>query len=291
MFDQLEIIGQHRVRHGRDDGDDLVVFELGEESADERLFHGLMHEMNVHQRRRIGDRRMAAIEDTDLHMLIGSDVGHEGHADLFQRRTACREIVLQHPLLKFLAIDGPIVLDVESFLQEVDLARARCRRDAVDHAVRKSDVCGDPVGKGRVGEPRRTDDGSFRDTAIVRNVVARHDGKGRQAGSAARLETGQDEAEYGLRRIRVLAIGDDRRMGGIELARGIDEIAALGDRHRDDADGRVGELGDDGLGIADRQDIDHRRGDARGRAIVILFDHGRQKVLSGQLFPHGGIRR
>ncbi len=38
------------------------------------VLHRLMHEVNVEQRRGIGDRGMAAVEDSDLHQLVGRDV-------------------------------------------------------------------------------------------------------------------------------------------------------------------------------------------------------------------------
>jgi len=54
--------------------------------------------MDVEQAGRIGDRRVAAVEDANLHQLVGRDVPDEGRADRLQRRPAGGELVLDHPL-------------------------------------------------------------------------------------------------------------------------------------------------------------------------------------------------
>ncbi len=80
------------------------------------------------------------------------------------------------------------------------------------------------------------------------------------------------------------AVGDDVGMPGVELARRrIDEIAALGDGQRDDADRRIGKSFDDGGGLAGRQEVDHHAGDVRLPVARILLDHRGQPVLLLQL--------
>jgi hypothetical protein len=97
-----------------------------------------MHEMDVHQRCRIGDRRMAAVQNADLHMFIGRHVRNECDADLFKRRAPGGKLILQHPLFELFAEDRPVILDTERILNEIDFALARRRRDAIHHAVRES---------------------------------------------------------------------------------------------------------------------------------------------------------
>ena len=78
----------------------------------------------------------------------------------------------------------------------------------------------------------------------------------------------------------VCGVGDDVGMRRIEHARcRIDEIAALGDGQRDDADRRIGKLRDDGAGIARHQEVDHDAGHARLHVAAVLLDHGGQPVL------------
>ena len=75
------------------------------------VLHRLVHEMDVEQAGGIGDRRVAAVEDADLHQFVGRDVGGEGDADLLERRPAGGELVLHHPLAELLAEHRPIVLE------------------------------------------------------------------------------------------------------------------------------------------------------------------------------------
>jgi hypothetical protein len=70
-LDQAEIGAEIGVRDRGDDGYNLVALHLGEEIPDQRLFHGLVDEMDVQQRRGIGDCCMAAVQDADLHQLVG----------------------------------------------------------------------------------------------------------------------------------------------------------------------------------------------------------------------------
>ena len=223
---------------------------------------------------------MAAVEDADLHQLEGRDVRDELHADLFQRRPPVVEAVLEHPLPERLAEHRPVVADAEFALEDLALALAGGGRDAVDHAVRKGDVLRDPAGEVLVDQARQPYDGIGRDMAVMGNVVAGHHREGDALLVAPAHQSGEDQAEDGLRRRHVPRVGDDVGMRRVESSgRRVDEIAALGDGHRDDADPRVGELVDDGLRVAGRQEVDHHAGDARLPVAGVLLDHGGQPVL------------
>ena len=63
----------------------------------------------------------------------GVTSGDELHADLFQRRAAEREIVLQHPLAELLAEHRPVVLDAE-----LCRAAARARGRSVAGVMRST---------------------------------------------------------------------------------------------------------------------------------------------------------
>ncbi|MNV59215.1 hypothetical protein D3C71_1516260 [compost metagenome] len=120
-FTEREIVVEIGVGHGGHDGNDLFGLHLPQESRDQRMLHGLMHEVDVEQARRIGNGGVAAIEDADLHVFVGRHVRHELHADLFQRRAAGGEIVLEHPLPEAFAENRPIVGDPEIGSQQGDL--------------------------------------------------------------------------------------------------------------------------------------------------------------------------
>jgi hypothetical protein len=124
--------------------------------------------------------------------------------------------------------------------------------------------------------------------AVVGDVIARHHGERLHAGCAAFLQAGKDEAEDGLRLVRIGGVRDDIGMLRIELLRGgVDEIAALGDRRRDDLRRRVGKLVDNLGGVARLDEVDHRAGDAGFHDVRVLLDDGRQPILLLQLLAAG----
>jgi hypothetical protein len=119
----------------------------------------------------------------------------------------------------------------------------------------------------------------------MRNVVARHDRESRRPCLPTPLQPGQDDAEHGRRLVDVGGVGDNRRMSGIEFPRRwVDEITALGDGQRDDADRRVCQPADDGGAVAGDQEIDHRAGHPRLHVAVVLLDHRGQKILAREFF-------
>ena len=136
--------------HRRDDGDDLVALDLLQEGADERVLHGLVDEVDVHEAGRIGDDRVAAVEDADLHQLVGGDVLDELDADLLEGGAARGEVVLDHPLQEVLAEDRPGVLDAEFLAGDPPLAVGGRGRDAVDHGIGEGDVGAHPRGEAGV---------------------------------------------------------------------------------------------------------------------------------------------
>ncbi len=80
-------------------------------------------------------------------------------------------------------------------------------------------------------------------------------------------------------------------MGGVESAGvGVHEVAALGDRQRNDADGGVGHLCEDGVGI-DFAEVDHRAGDARRQTLGVQLHDSREPVLRRQRSAAGGVER
>jgi len=56
---------------GGNRGNDLVMLDLAEIAANQRVLHRFMNEMDVEQPGRIGNDRVAAIEDADLHHFPG----------------------------------------------------------------------------------------------------------------------------------------------------------------------------------------------------------------------------
>ena len=248
--------------------------------------------MDVHQRRRIGDRRVAAVEDADLHQFIGTDILDEGDADLLQRGASGREIVLQDPLLEGFAEDRPIVFEAEALDQEAALAVRGGGRDAVHHAVRESrrSRAATPPARDRRGRrARRTASavtlplcGMLSQDITVKGGVP----SARRRASPARMSPNTVRGRSGSpasRRCRDGRVEDPRG--------GIDVVAALGDGHGDDADRRVGQPIDDGGAVARGDEIHHGTCDPRLDVPGILLHHGGQPVLRLEALAAGLLGR
>ena len=191
----------------------------------------------------VGDDRVAAVQDADLHVLERGDVGDELGADLLEERGGRRGAFLDHPLDEVLAETGQA-----SSMPNWSRAIARSRSE-VAGAMRSTMR----VGEGDVPRIQAASSGScasarpataFCATTPLCGILSQDmHGEGRDAGGAAGAEPGEDQAEDGLRRVGVGGVGGDRRVLRVERAgRGIDEVAALGDGQRDDAGGGMGEL-------------------------------------------------
>ena len=218
---------------------------------------------------------MAAVQDADLHRLIGVDMRGEGDADLFQRRTASGEMILQHPLAEGFAGDGNRIGGQPELRRDGAFAGAGGGGDAVDHAIREGDRGLDPGGECGVRQPGKADDGVAGDDAIAGQVVAGHHGKGRSASGTADLDRGDDRTKGGDGLGRVGGIAGN--LGGVRVkgpGGGVDEIAAFGHGQRHDADGGISHRGDQrGIVGLHFDEIDHRPDPPRTAAGRVQFDH------------------
>ena len=245
---------------GGTDGMISVVEQPRQEAPIERVAHRLVHEVDVHQRGRVGDRRVAAVEDADLHQLERTHVGDELDADLLERRPPRAEPVLEHPLAERLAEHRPGVVDAVALAQKRALRVRRRRRDAVDHRVGKRDL----VARSSAPGPRRPGRASPTTAACVTSPLPgrlSHDITVNGATAAARRRIdaatigrtpcgGADvrsAAPVALRRPCALpaSAAASATMAGCAASKrcvaGIDAVAAFGDGQRHDADRRVGE--------------------------------------------------
>jgi hypothetical protein len=177
-----------------------------------------VHEVVAEKRRRVGDGGVPAVQDAQLHQLMGGDVLHELHADLFQRGPASGEVILQHPLPEGLASHRHRVDETEAVGHQRPLPVGGRGRDAVHHGIREGDIGRDPVGEGGVGETREAGDGACRDMAVLRKVVAGHDSERRHVGRPSAAERREDHAEDGAGRARRGGIRHHVGVCGIEAA-------------------------------------------------------------------------
>ena len=186
---------------------------------------------------------------------------------------------------------GPVVLDAETLLQHRALAVGRRRGDAVDHAVRERDLVANIGAEVPVDEIGKAGHRILRHVPVAGNVVAGHDGEGQRAARPAALERRDEDAEDAFRRVEMRRVVADLRMLGIEGAgRRIDAVAALGNRQRDDPEGRIVESRDDRARVlADRQETRHGSADARGVGAGLKLDDGGQPILRLEGAAHGRV--
>ena len=109
-----QVVVEVEAGNRREHRNHLAAHQLHHPAGDVLIVHGVVHGLVAEQGRRIGDRHMACVEDAELHGLVGRDVVDELHADVFQRRAALGEVVLDHPLPEGLADDGGRVIQAES---------------------------------------------------------------------------------------------------------------------------------------------------------------------------------
>ncbi|MNS54072.1 hypothetical protein D3C72_868520 [compost metagenome] len=227
-----------------------------------------MDETVTLQESQVGQRQMAAVEQLDLHVFVGRDVVGELHADLFPGRATVDEIVFQHPLHKGFADHRPGIVHPMLVRQLQAVRGAGHRRDAVDHGVGETDVGVDPVAQWAVVQGGEGQQGLAGDGAIVRQVIAGHQGEGRCAGGAAPGQCGTEQAEHGRWRIGVREVMPDLRQVRHELTGAVvDAVTAFGDGQRDDADLGAGQF------------VDQRPG--------VVF--GQQHVADGPDHPHFSV--
>ena len=175
--------------------------------------------MDVHQPGRIGDRRVAAIEDADLHQFEGRDVLDELHADLFERRAAGGKLSSSTHCLNGSQKTGQLSSTPKSSLEDIALAVGGGRRDAVDHAVRERRRCPAPRSAKAGSESCASPTTASAVTWPLWGMLSQDmTVKGGVPSALRRLQPGQDQAEDGLRVVGIGGVGDDVGMRRVELA-------------------------------------------------------------------------
>ena len=251
-----------------------------------------MDEAVAAQEAQVGERQVAAVEQADLHLLVGRDVVGELHADLFPGRAPSAEMIFQHPLHEGFADHRPGVFHAVPLGQLAAVGGAGHRGDAVDHGVGKADVRRDPARQPRVEPFGEGQQRLARHLAVVREVVAGHHGERRHACVAAPPQSLAEKAEDPARGPRVGQVVAHQRQLGEELAAAIvDAVAAFGDGQRDDADGRLGKLFQQRLGavLGEQHAADGADHANLGVRLVAQLVEGVEVVLGGQGVAHGAV--
>ena len=262
-----------------------------EKSAYQRMRHRLVHPAKPEQRRQVGNRRMAAVENADLHRLMGSHVAGQCDPHLFQRRAPGAETIRKHPLAERFAKHGCVVVDSELVAQQLPLPLRRRGGDPIHHAVGKGDVAVDPVGEDGIRHARKARHRVAGHLTVARQVVARHHGERRDSGGTARPERRENGAEHAGGTFRGAGIGPHSWILGVEdPGGGVDRVTALGHGQGDDADTRIAHRPDQGdVAGSQRREVDHRADNARPARTRLPLHHRAQPVLRRESRAHGSV--
>nr|GEX10615.1 hypothetical protein [Tanacetum cinerariifolium] len=252
---------------------------------EQRVVHGFVNEPIALQRAQVGQCQVAAVEQLDLHLLVRRDVVGKLHADLFPGRAAVDEFVFQHPLHEGFADHRPGIVDAFLVMQLQAVGAAGHGRDAVNHGVGEADVFGDPVMQLRVTQLGESQQRLAGDGAVVRQVIAGHQGEGWRAFGATPGQCRAQITEHGFRGGGVLEVVLDLRQMAHELASAVvDAVAAFGDGQRNNADVCAGELVDEcDVTVGGHEHLAHGADDAGlGVRRVAQFEQRVEKILSLQ---------
>ena len=229
--------------------------------------HHVAHMGNAAVLAEIGNERMSAVQQPELHLLVGRNVLDEERPGRLPDGTAGAEPVLDDPLHERLGLDGRLVTATEEPLRIVQRLPCGRRDDAVHHRRGERNVLRDPARQVRVAPVGELPDQPFDDMTVGRKVVAadhreRPDFRLPPAGKPF-----HQMADHPARAARRRQIVGDVRVSGVEVAAaGIDAVGLFSHRQRDDADVAVGEPLEHGARtVASRVRPDDRADDLRPR--------------------------
>ena len=115
---------------------------------------------------------MTAVQHTQLHLFIGQNVGDKHGASPVPLRPPCDKIIFDDPLTEiFTYHTRGIGLAGFRFDQSKRLFR-HCRNNPVHHRSREGDVLRNPVGQPNIPLRGEGNNGTFRQRAILRDVIA-----------------------------------------------------------------------------------------------------------------------
>ena len=237
---------------------------------------------------------MAAVEQPQLHQLVGLYVIDDLDPGLGVGRPPGSENVLEHPLGIGLADDRPLVLDAEPVPDLGPVGVGGHRGDAVHHGVGEAHLTLDPGGQVGVPEPGEGGERAAGPIAVALQVVAGHDGERGLAALPATAQRLSDQSERGPRDRAGRQVGEHVRVGRVELAGGVvDVVPALGDGQRDDPGRWRRHLLDDRLRVVRCEQVLHDRPDDPRfpGPVAVLEDQRVQAVLGVKDLLHPLVRR
>ncbi len=143
-----------------------------DEARENGIGRCLPDELVPREKPEIGERRMAAVQQAQLHRLERRDVGDELRPVVLPRGPRAGEAILDHPLPERLEHDRRGVRESGAARRFGDVGRRRRGHDAIDHRRGKRDVARDPVRQRGIGGVRERGHDPRDDASVVRKIVA-----------------------------------------------------------------------------------------------------------------------
>ena len=227
-----------------------------------RILHGIGDGLVAGEIAEIGERRMAGVEQPQLHQLERLDVGDELDARGGEIGPARGKAILDHPLRERLGHHRPGVTHPECRGDRIAVGIRRFRHDAIDHGAGEGNVIRDPLAEVLRAKCRELRHDPLHGVAVGGEVVAAQHGEGRKSLRPSPRQRSHDEAGRRARRVKIVEIVHDIGMPLVEIA-GLRRvaIALLGDRERDDANGGIGHPLDQCCRLFARDDAVEQRAD------------------------------
>ena len=149
---------------------------------------------------------MGSIQETELHILEGSDIIGHLSTNSFPLRATRNKIVLHYPLDEVLAIDRSLIVSAILLIESLDVLRTSGWSDAIDHGIREGNVLLHPSCKFGILCLHKGHESLASGVAIVLEVVAREDGDRAIACCLTTAKTFCHISKGSLRLLRILEV-------------------------------------------------------------------------------------
>ena len=172
---------------------------------------------------------MASVEQPELHVLVGLDVGHELGARPLPGWPSLREAVLDHPLRERLGHDRPSIARAQGIANPLTIF-VRCRgNDPVNHGRGAGDLIRHEAFEFGIAKFRKPGEDLPHGSAVRREVITGEYCKRRHTFRPAAAQRFNDEAESRPRSARMGEVMHDIRVGFVQgTSRWVVAIALLG---------------------------------------------------------------
>ena len=169
-----------------------MIHHFFDQSLDVTIGHGFVDELFPKRHPNVAERLVAGIQEPKLHFFVGQDVRCHLSADQLPRRSTLDEVVFDYPLFERFRHHRPSIVDFELLFYQGAMLVCGGGSDAIDHAVWKDAVLGQPVPENGISQLGKSRQHLFGDLTVALNVVAGHQSDRRQPANAPAIESLQE---------------------------------------------------------------------------------------------------